>query len=709
MATLEKIRSKQKLLFGIVIVALFLFIISIASADSIRRLFGPGTTIAKVGNQKVDYEDYRQRIDQANQQQQQKMDRDELSQRAIQSLILEKLLNEQIDQLGVNVTDAEITRAMTGDFPHPAASQFIQMASRYMQLPMASGSALLDAINNPGRYNLTNEQLNYLAQNAFSTYTMADAWAAQEKAVESAIQQQAVGSLLQGLFTANKLDAKAVYDDNSSVSTVSFVTAPLSSVSDADVQITDADLKNKWNDMKSLYKLNEETRQIDYIVVPVAPSKEDYDAAEVEVDRLVEALRSQPGLEGASVSSKFVHDNKVMTLAEVSRDADLRMIPDSMLAKEKVYKYRRFGNNFRVAKVTDMSAKIDSVNISMFIAQDKAQSDSIFGLIMEGKSMKDIVAENQQQAVDSIWQSLVGAPADLADVIGSATIGKPFQYSDSVQGGFAIYKVNERKAPKQYVDVMLYSYVVDPSATTVSDIKTKLSSFLASNSKGDAFSANADSLYTLRHGQITASTPRLGYVANSRGTSGYTDTRHAIKWAMNAKKGDVSPIFEDNRDYFIVVALKDVYDDYLPYNASEVRDEIEALVKADKKAENLIGKYQGNAKDLAGYANLMGAEVHTDSTIVFSSSRLSSLPANEYALQGLIASANPGTLVGPVQGANEVMVFVVDGTQQVGRPYDFNQDASVFVNNFGIKDFFGLLVGDREIKNNSLQFENYDK
>ena len=709
MATLEKIRSKQKLLFGIVIVALFLFIISIASADSIRRLFGPGTTIAKVGNQKVDYEDYRQRVDQANQQQQ-KMDRDELSQRAIESLILEKLVNEQIDQLGITVTDAEITRAMTGDYPHPAASQFIQMASRYMQLPMASGSALLDAINNPGRYNLTGEQLNYLAQNAFGTYTMQDAWAAQEKAVESAIQQQAVGSLLQGLFTANRLDAKSMYDDNSSVSTVSFVTAPLSSVADADIQVSDGDIKNKWNEMKSLYKLNEETRQIDYIVVPVSPSKEDYDAAEVEVDRLVEALREQPGLNGASVSSRFVHDNKVMPLANVRTDADLRIIPDSMMAKDKVYKYRRFGNTFRVAKVTDLSAKIDSVNISMYVAKDKAQSDSVYALINGGKSMKEIAEENQQQAIDSIWQSLVGAPADLADAIGGALVGQPFQYSDSVQGGYAIYKVNERRAPKQYVDVTVYSYVVDPSATTVSDIKTKLSGFLASNSKGDSFSANADSLYTLRHAQINASTPRLGYVANSRGTTGYTDTRHAIKWAMNAKKGEVSPIFEDNRDYLIVVALKDIYDDgYIPYTAADVHDGLEALVKADKKAENLIGKYSGKANDLAGYASLMGAEVRTDSTIVFASPRLSSFPANEYALQGMIAAAKPGTVVGPVQGANEVMVFVVDGTEQTGRPYDFNQDGSVFVNNFGIKDFFGLLVGDREIKNNSLQFENYDK
>ncbi len=711
MATLEKIRSQQKLLFTIVIIALFLFIVSIASADSIRRLFGPGTTIAKVGNQKIDYEDYRQRIDEANKQQQQNMDRDELSQRAIQSLIFEKLVNEQIDQLGINVTDAEISRAMTGQLPHPAAQQFIQAASRYLQLPMANGSTLLDAINNPARYNLTPDQINYVAQNLFGTPTMADAWARQENAVEQAIQQQAVSSLLTGLFTANELDAKTMHNDNSTVATLSYVTAPLSSIPDKDIEVTDADLKAKWNEMKPMFKLAEETREIDYIIVPIGPSKADYDAAEVEVDRLVEALRTQPGVEGAVVSSKFVHDSKNIPLADVKKDADLRLVADSLMKKEGVYKYRRAGNDFRVAKILDVTSQIDSINISMYYAESAAMADSVLKEINSGKSFKDLAAANPQQAADSVWQSLVGAPENLSSLLAGAAIGQAVVFNDSLQNGHAVFKVNKRNAPRQYVDAIVYRYTVDPSSTTVSDIRTQLSSFLASNSKGDAFSANADSLYVLRHASITGSTPRLGYTPNSYGQSGgYADTRHAIKWAMNAKKGEVSPIFEDNRDFYVVAAVKDIYsDDYIPYNSSQAKDGLETMVKADKKAGKLIEKYQGKANDIAGYAQLMGGEVLTDSTVVFTSPRLASLMANEYALQAQVAAAQKGALVGPVQGTNEVMVFIVDDSQLTGRPYDFKQDGSAFVNSFGIKDFYGMLIGDRKIKNNSLQFENYDK
>ncbi|MDE6693501.1 MAG: SurA N-terminal domain-containing protein, partial [Muribaculaceae bacterium] len=690
--------------------ALFLFIVSIASADSIRRLFGPGTTIAKVGGQKIDYEDYRQRIEEANQQQQQQMDRDELSQRAIQSLIFAKLVNEQIDQLGINVTDAEISRAMTGQMPHPAAQQFIQAASRYLQLPVANGNTLLDAINNPARYNLTPEQLNYVAQQAFGTYTMADAWAKQENAVEQSIQQQAVSSLITGLFTANVLDAKTMHADNSTVSTLSYVTAPLSSVPDKDIEVTDADLKAKWNEMKPMFKLAEETREIDYIIVPIGPSADDYNAAEVEVDRLVEALRAQPGVEGAVVSSKFVHDSKTLPLSEVSKDADLRLVADSLMKKEGVFKYRRSGQVFRVAKILDITSQIDSINVSLYYADSSAKADSVLNELNGGKSFKELATANPQQAADSVWQSLVGAPEDLTSLLANAAVGQAFVYNDSVRNSHAVFKVNKRNAPRQYVDAVVYKYTVDPSATTISDIKTQLSGFLASNSKGDAFSANADSLYTLRHATVTGSTPRLGYTPNAYGQSGYADTRHAIKWAMNAKKGEVSPIFEDNRDFYVVAAVKDIYaDDYIPYTAAQAKEGLETMVKADKKAGKLIEQYKGKAKDIAGYAQLMGGEVLTDSTVVFTAQRLASLMANEYALQAQVAAAAKGALVGPVQGTNEVMVFVVDDSQVTGRPYDFRQDGSAFVNAFGIKDFYGLLVGDRKIKNNSLQFENYDK
>lgn len=701
MATLEKIRSKQKLLFTIVIVALFLFIISIADANSVRNIFGmgPGSTIAQVGGVKIDHDTYRERIDRANQQNQQ--DRDVMTQTVINQLLGEALMNEQYDKLGIEVTDAEISRAMTGAVPHPAAMRFISGVSQALQLPSTNGSALLDAINNPGRYNLSPEVLNQLAQYYFGVPTLADAWAATEKDVEMSIKQQAFGMLMGGLFTANEIDAKSVYNDNTTTEIVSYVTAPYSSVPDAEVNVTDANLKAKWETLKPMFKINEETREIDFIVVPVQPSRADYDAAEVQVDKAVESLMADSG--EVVLASQFMLDNKQMPVADVKKDSELRMMPDSLIKKGAVYKFPMMQNNFRIAKVTDITSQIDSINISAYAVADKAAGDSVLQVIVSGeKKFKDIATENPQMANDSVWMSLVGAPSNLVALFENATVGQPFVYNDSVQGTTGVYVVNQRKAPRQYADISVYNYVVDPSVETVSDIKSKLSGFLASNSKADLFSQNADSLYHMRHTRISASSPRLD--------ASVSDTRHAIQWAMKAKKGEVSPIFEDNKDYYVVVAVKDIYTgEYLPYTSPEINDQLTALVKAEKKGDKLVDKYKGKAKDLAGYAALMGAEVLSDSSFVFTGSRFGTLGGNEYELVGQVAAAKAGQVVGPLKGANEVMVFVVNGSTKSERPYNFQNDGQTFVGMFGFNNPFSLLAGDRKVKNNSLKFENYDK
>ena len=70
MATLEKIRSKSVLLLIIVGAALLAFIIGDFFTSG-RTLFGTGTTIAKVGDQKVDVQEFQRRVQLASQQAQQ--------------------------------------------------------------------------------------------------------------------------------------------------------------------------------------------------------------------------------------------------------------------------------------------------------------------------------------------------------------------------------------------------------------------------------------------------------------------------------------------------------------------------------------------------------------------------------------------------------------------------------------------------------------
>ena len=70
MATLEKIRSKSVLLLVIIGVALLAFIIGDFFTSG-RTFFGTGTTVAKVGGQKIDIQEFQRQMETANQSAQQ--------------------------------------------------------------------------------------------------------------------------------------------------------------------------------------------------------------------------------------------------------------------------------------------------------------------------------------------------------------------------------------------------------------------------------------------------------------------------------------------------------------------------------------------------------------------------------------------------------------------------------------------------------------
>lgn len=96
MATLEKIRSKSVLLLVIIGLALVAFIIGDFFTSG-RTIFGTGTTVAKVGGQKIDVQEFQQRMEQANQQVQQsgqKVDQAVLQQQVLGAMVGEKLFKK---------------------------------------------------------------------------------------------------------------------------------------------------------------------------------------------------------------------------------------------------------------------------------------------------------------------------------------------------------------------------------------------------------------------------------------------------------------------------------------------------------------------------------------------------------------------------------------------------------------------------------------
>jgi peptidyl-prolyl cis-trans isomerase D len=207
--------------------------------NSGRTLFGPGTTVAKVDGKSIDVQEFQRRVEEANQQMQnsgRKIDQAALQQQVLNEMVFETLYKDEINKLGLTVTNSELTEAMFGTGAE-ALNRMIQQ-----QYGLESAQQLHDMAYNPDKYGVpaeTAEQLKAM-------------WVNLENQTEEGLLQQKFNTLFTGAFVANELDAKALYDENGTTSQVAYVNKPYSSLPDEQFEVSDADVEKEWSANKQI-------------------------------------------------------------------------------------------------------------------------------------------------------------------------------------------------------------------------------------------------------------------------------------------------------------------------------------------------------------------------------------------------------------------------------------------------------------------------
>lgn len=690
MATLEKIRSKSVLLLGIIALALLAFVLG-DFFNSGRSFFGTGTTIAKVGGQKIDINEYQKRLNDASEAaraQGRNVDSSVLQQQVLDAMIAEALFNETAEKLGITVTDAELSDVMVG-----AHSVIVDRMVQQQFPGVESAVQLHDMAYNPAKYQLSEEQGAQLRTS----------WLALEKNVADQLRQAKFQNLFMGTLVANDLDSRAIYDENASTSNILFAKQDFSTEPDDKYTVTDEDVKKLYDEQRNRYRLSEPTRTVKYIAVEVAPSPEDLSAASRKVETAVAALRDKEGTQGLEGMNEFVVTRENLTRAKIT-DSQLKAFVDSAnVGTARVVSHN--GNTYTLAKLLGRSNEVDSVNIDVIALQGtKAQADSTIAALAAGKSIADVAAgDNIAGSNDSIWVTLTDPNfAQLRSELENAATGQWFT-PDSVGEGYRIFRVRTRRPAVNVYDVAQAVYVVEPGAATLNKLEGDLARFLNANTNTEDFAKNAAAAgYTLQDAVVSASTPRLGNLS---------DSREAVAWAMGAKKGQVSGVIGgESAGRFVAVALEDIYDgDFVPVTNASVRQQLEARARNNKKAEAIIGRIAGKAKNVEGYAKLMNSQVDT-TAVTFGQIFIPKLGINESKIAATAVTAKPGELVGPLQGNSGVVVFTVTTVDKSGRPYNADESAVQFIQTRGAgalgNSLADILRGNKKITNNSLKFYN---
>jgi len=684
MATLEKIRSKSVLLLIIIAVALLAFILG-DFLTSGRSFFGPGTTIAKVDGHKIDVQEFQRRLETANQQAQaqgQKIDGAVLQQQVLNSMIAEVLFDQEMEKLGIKVTDKELSDAMFGT----NASIVDQMVQQ--QTGIESAATLHDMAFNPSKYQLQNEQAQWL-QNY---------WINLEEQVDQSLKQQKFQALFMGTLVANDLDAKAIYDDNAVTSHIAYAKKDYSSLQDDKYPVSDNEIDDEWNKRKNRYRLELPSRLVDYISVSIAPSTADLQAGQKKVEDAITALRTQESTNGLDGKTEFIVERRNFTRSDL-RTPGLKSFVDSAAIGHAAL-VNHTGNQYTLAKLLGTSSQVDSVLIDYLLVQGThAQVDSMIKVLNAGTTIADaakspLVGGSQ----DSVWVSMVSPDmATVRPILENATAGVFFTPDTANTDNGRIFRVRSRRAPVTVYDLAEISYTIEPSSATINQLQGDLEKFLKENATAETFAKNASAAgYNIMTAVISAASPRLGQLNESHA---------AVAWALEAKKGEVSPSFGDqSSENLIAVAVEDIYNNgYVTTANPDVRQELTDRVRNAKKGDDLIKQYQGKARDLAGYASLMGSQVDS-ANVNFGQIFIPGLGVNESALTAEVAAAKQGQIVGPVKANNGVVVFTVTSTEKNARPFNAEESAMQFQQSRGAgalaRNIVEILRGNKKVENN---------
>ena len=706
MATLEKIRSKSVFLIVVIGVALLAFIIGDALTNS-RNILGDNTTVAKAGGAKIDISEYQRKREELNNQLEEarrqnpqqfaNFDTQTLSQMAIDQLLVEKMLLNAADKAGIQSTGNLLRYYMLENPQNPEVMNVIRMLNA-AGIPATNAQQAYELIFNPQRNGLTVAQVEPFQR----------AWLNAEKATEKLIKESIYQRLLAGTVRANDLDKKSMYEDYIATLNVDMAFMPYGQLDAKKYPVSDQEIQDRYNKEKGQFLVEEPTREISFIAVPVQPSGEDQKVSkELAAATLADLSRN------TQISKQLKKDGVSVTRHTV-RTSDVPANMKEILASMPLDSARIESNDiqgFTIVKLLSRTTKVDSVELSVVYAATPALGKKVLTALNSNTPVDSLNARfgmDSVQAPPNQWIPLFTAAGETNALTKGQlyslrnNTGRYIVLQEGAQG-VAMAKMVSEKPAVSIVEYDEATYTLSPSNKTKNDARTKLEKFLGANNTAKKFNANAQKAgYSVQKLTITASTPAI---PRFQGMNQYfPDSRQVVRWVMmDGEAGEVSHIYNANdpvHPMMYAVAIDDAYDEYAPVTNQAVREYLTQLIRAEKAGDALVKQYSKNAQSVQSAAQAMKVEVKNIPNFRFGPGT----GVGDTRIVGRIAGSKPGEKVVITKGTDGVYVYKILGANKENFPFNDQQYQQQYMQLIN-PDMAKMLRGNSKLKNNVYKFE----
>jgi peptidyl-prolyl cis-trans isomerase D len=669
MSIIQTIRERGAVIVIAIIALSLIGFILMDSRSGTGKLFGGGntTTLGTVNGDEIELASFNDKVKDAEAQygNSGSSQMDQIRQSTWDQMVAEKIVTEQFTALGLTFTPKEMSSVMFSD----DAPQQLKQAFTNKET---------------GQYDIAQAQQ----------------WWAQTRSTKNEDQRKAINSQviepmrLNSLYTKyTSMIAASVYipkwlakqqdEEKNSFANISYVAIPYAVISDSTVKVSDNDIENYLDKNKLKYK-QEPGRMISYVSFNANASSKD----SMAIRQSLEDIKPQFKADTSATTFVARNSSSIPYFDGYTPKSKLQVpVKDSIIAMPE-------GNV--IGPYLDVNNYVLAKKISTKILPDSIRCRHILIGTSDAQSGKEIMPDSTaHKLADSIATAIKGgANFDSLEAKystdqaahkdkGVMTFDLLTIEGDNFSKEFADFLLNEKGESKQvvktqfgwhYIEILnkinpepAYKVAYMAKEISPSDETINNASAAATRLSGQARDKQAFDKYVAQNGLKEVTVPTV-IKENDFQTGGLQDARQIVKWAFDAKQGEVSDPFS-LKDQFVVAVVDQKVSDGVP-DVKIARPMVESIIINMKKADAIKSKLN-NPSTLEAAAKPYNQQVLStggDSTLTFDAQIINGV-GNEPKVAGAAFDKDFQTKVSPpIAGNTGVFVIKVNSISQKAAP-----------------------------------------
>ncbi len=637
---MERLRNSTKVIFWVLILA-FGLLWGLADTGAIDAVMLGPRSLAEVNGQPISAEEYNARLNAYTQRYQEQTGqaptlemRAYYEEMAWEELILEKIINSEMEKLGIEVTDQELIELITGSQPHPLVAQFFTREDGTLDR-LALQAAIEAPENTPIWINIESQLRDQRSREKLNAY------------IESSLR-------------VSSAEIEQEYVRENSIVSFSYVRFPYSAVSEEEISVSDSEISTYYRANSDDFK-QEKSWRFEFVEFSKLPTSADSARVRNEVAQISTELASAQddslfivssfsdspyfgGWLNPSEVSWFIADAVQANNGEVTAPVE----HNGLISVAKKIESRSGSETF--ARVRQIRLNFNEANKDEVLAQAR----DIVTRVNRGESFRDIARINSADATanrggEMGYLSREDLPESARNAVFNGRIGSVTPPVESANS-YYIYQIVHRS--NQEVRLAQFSRRIDADGGETIRKQFDAAEDFREFAVLDGFTEEAErNNYTVSTGFATVDVPFITGVGQSR-----------LLLNQLRKVEKVNTILEpvELDDKILVIRVTEVIEEGTR-PLEDVRANIETSLRNDKRRQITADR----TRQLLASNNSLQALAATDGKEVQEAGSIRQIAntvpgaGREPALIGAAFGLDLNTVSGVIEGDNAAFVILV--------------------------------------------------